>query len=380
VKCLRTIALIAVLAASGSVRVVAQQAASRDLSGTWQSTIAVGNEQARLLKVSKTDDKYKAVLFSSDQGWQVVANTFEVRGNVVTFAITGIGLDYTGTLSAGGDTIVGNVTENGETHPLTLFRTADEMAQSKVEPPKPMRSDAQPRFEVATVKHSKPDAGGKALDFRGRQLTARNLTINDIVMLGYGIHTKQIIGAPGWFNTELFDIDGIPDTPGVPNQKQTGSLMQELLANRLGLKIHHEQRQLAVFAITLDKNGPKMSKSPAGAEDQAGFAFRGVGDLAVHNMTIADFAKWMQATVTDRPVVDQTGLKDRYDFTLKWTPDDSQFAQFRSNGGLSMPKDDPNAPPALNDAAQQQLGLRIERVSSLDDVIVIDHADQPSAN
>jgi uncharacterized protein (TIGR03435 family) len=84
--------------------------------------------------------------------------------------------------------------------------------------------------------------------------------------------------------------------------------------------------------------------------------------------------------VTDRPVVDQTGLKDRYDFVLKWTPDDSQFAQFRTTGALPTPKDDPNAPPALNDAVQQQIGLRIEPVKAMDDVIVIDHAEHPSAN
>jgi uncharacterized protein (TIGR03435 family) len=62
------------------------------------------------------------------------------------------------------------------------------------------------------------------------------------------------------------------------------------------------------------------------------------------------------------------------------TPDESQFAQFRSAGATVRTTDDPNAPPALNDAMQQQLGLRIEPVKAMDDVIVIDHADHLSAN
>ena len=354
--------------------------AERDLSGTWRGTTAIGGGQGRLLKVSRTEANYKAVLYSIDQGWQMAANTFDMRGNTVTFAITGIGLTYAGTLSAAGDTITGVVTENGETHPLNLTRVTDAAASSVPEPPRTMRRDANPKFEVVTVKRSPLDSPGKGLEFRGRELVARDLNVDDMIMLGYGVHTKQIVGAPEWFNSELFDIEGIPDVPGVPNQKQMGHLMQDLLAQRFGLTIHHEQRQLSVFAITLAKGGPKMHVSPAAQNDQAGFAFRSFGDLSVHNMSMAGFANWMQATVTDRPMVDQTGLKDRYDFTLKWTPDDSQFAQFRSTSRSPKPKNDPNAPPALNDAAQQQLGLRIEPVKAIDDVIVIDQVHHPSAN
>ena len=97
---------------------------------------------------------------------------------------------------------------------------------------------------------------------------------------------------------------------------------------------------------------------------------------------MADFASWMQSGVMDKPVVDQTGLKDRYDFQLKWTPDDSQFAQFRGTGVNVTPptSNDPNAPPSLYTAVQEQLGLKIEATKAEDDVIVIDHVEQPSAN
>ena len=109
--------------------------------------------------------------------------------------------------------------------------------------------------------------------------------------------------------------------------------------------------------------------------------FRGLGDLVVRNLSMAEFATWMQSGVMDKPVVDQTGLTDKYDFTLKWTPDDSQFAQFRGTGAAPpKPTDDPNAPPALYTAIQEQLGLKMGPGKAPDDVMVIDQAEKPSAN
>ncbi len=98
-------------------------------------------------------------------------------------------------------------------------------------------------------------------------------------------------------------------------------------------------------------------------------------------MTMADFAIWMQSSVTDRPIVDKTGLTDRYDFKLRWTPDDSQFAQFRSTGDVPRKRDGPNAPPPLDVAMRQQNpGWTIKATKAMVDVIVIDHVEQPSAN
>jgi uncharacterized protein (TIGR03435 family) len=115
--------------------------------------------------------------------------------------------------------------------------------------------------------------------------------------------------------------------------------------------------------------------------NQQGFNFRGLGDLIVRNMNMAEFASWMQSGVMDKPVVDQTGLKDKYDFDLKWTPDDSQFQQFRGAVPMNTPPNtDPNAPPSLYTAVQETLGLKFESTKAPDDVLVIDHVEKPSAN
>jgi uncharacterized protein (TIGR03435 family) len=174
----------------------------------------------------------------------------------------------------------------------------------------------------------------------------------------------------------------VPNAPGRPNIKQMGDILQALLADRFALKYHREQRELPVYAIQLAPGGAKMKETTAGANDPQGFGFRGLGDLIVRNMSMKDFAFGMQSAVTDRPVVDQTGLTGRYDFTLKWTPDDSQFAQFRGAVPPAPPNagDNADAPPSLYTAMQETLGLKFTATKAMDDVIVIDHIEKPSAN
>jgi len=100
--------------------------------------------------------------------------------------------------------------------------------------------------------------------------------------------------------------------------------------------------------------------------------------LPAINATMADFAGVMQTAVLDRPVVDQTGLPGRFDFTLTWTPDESQF------GGLGVkvppPTDDASAPPGLFTAIQEQLGLKLESTKAPVEVLVVDRAERPSEN
>ena len=359
------------------------QIAGKDLAGNWQGTLRGGDDgNLRIvLKIARDDGKYRGELYSIDQGPGAMAfSSFSLQGPKVEFGIKAIGLAYKGTLNPDGNTISGSVTQEKQTHPLDLERVTEENTWAIPVPAKPMPKDAQPGFEVATIKPAKPNSPGKNIDFEGRHFKAENFNVDDLIALAYGMHTKQILGAPEWFNTDLYDIDGVPDVEGEPSDVQTDIMMQKLLADRFQLKFHHEQRELSVFAITVAKGGPRMTVSAPGTDADGDFSFRRLGDLTVGYMTIADFAKWMQASVMDRPVMDKTGLKDHYDFKLKWTPDDSQFAQFRSTGMAPRKTDNPNAPPALNDAIQQQIGLRIEPVKAMDDVIVIDHVEKPSAN
>jgi uncharacterized protein (TIGR03435 family) len=156
-------------------------------------------------------------------------------------------------------------------------------------------------------------------------------------------------------------------------------MMQKLLADRFQLKFHREKKELSVYALTVLKGGPKFSKSERDPDSLPGLFFRGPGtNLNVTNATMAQFASLMQSAVLDRPVVDQTGLNEKYDFILKWTPDQGQLLGL---GGPPPPPPDPgDAPPDLFTALQQQLGLRLESTRAPADVAVIDHVERPSEN
>jgi uncharacterized protein (TIGR03435 family) len=95
---------------------------------------------------------------------------------------------------------------------------------------------------------------------------------------------------------------------------------------------------------------------------------------------MAEFAAQMQAVVMDKPVVDETGLSDRYDFNLDWAPDDSQFLQQRAAGATIAAAGDDASLPGLFTAMQEQLGLKLQATKAKADVIVVDHVERPSAN
>jgi uncharacterized protein (TIGR03435 family) len=379
---------VALGAHQASAQATAQKPAAnpKEIADTWQGTLHAGKDLRLVAKITKADGGgYKAVFYSIDQGGQPFpVDSITVDGSTVKMSIKAIGGTFEGKLSGDGKTIDGNWSQGPNPLALTLARATPETEwtiPAAAPPVPPMAADANPSLDVATIKPSDPSKQGKGFGFRGTHFITFNTNLNDLIAFAYGLHSKQIIGAPAWFGTDLYDIDGVPDAAGRPNLKQMGIMVQKLLADRCQLKFHHETKELSVYAISLASGGPKMTKTTSGANDQQGFGFRGLGDLIVRNMSMVDFASWMQSGVMDKPVVDQTGLKDRYDFQLKWTPDDSQFAQFRGAVNMTPPATtDPNAPPSLYTASQEQLGLKFEATKAPDDVIVIDHVEKPSAN
>jgi uncharacterized protein (TIGR03435 family) len=91
---------------------------------------------------------------------------------------------------------------------------------------------------------------------------------------------------------------------------------------------------------------------------------------------MSDFTGFLQAVVLDRPVVDQTELTGRFDFQMKWTPDESQFG---GRGG-GVKNDAADAPPDLFTAIQEQLGLQLKSAKIPVDVLVIDRVEKPTEN
>jgi uncharacterized protein (TIGR03435 family) len=357
---------------------------AQNIVGTWQGTLQVPSRELRtVFKISTTDaDALKAVLYSIDQGGQPIsANTVTRDGASIKISILGIGGTYEGKVSADGNSITGTWSQGGPPLALTLKRATPETAWTIPEPPPPLKrmaADANPSFDVATIKPSKPGTPGRLFRIQPGHLSTINTTLSSLIGFCYGVHPRQIIGAPAWVETEKYDLNGKPDGEGQPSVDQWKAMMQKLLADRFQLKFHHEKKELPVFALVVAKTGPKVTKSEGDPNGAPSLLFRGLGTLPVRNATMADFASVMQSAVLDRPVVDQTGLVGRFDFVLTWTPDETQFA---SVGGVPpAPTDKPDAPPDLFTAIQQQAGLKFEASKAPVDVMVIDRVEKPSEN
>ena len=121
-----------------------------------------------------------------------------------------------------------------------------------------------------------------------------------------------------------------------------------------------------------------MTANTANPNGLPGLFFKSLGQMGVTNANMGQFVAVLQGAVLDRPVVDRTGLQGRFDFTLTWTADDSQFRSFGPRPPSGPPAD--NAPPGLFTAIQEQLGLKLERANAPVDVIVIDNVQKPTDN
>jgi hypothetical protein len=92
---------------------------------------------------------------------------------------------------------------------VSFARTAPDAAWAIPEPIKPMAADAHPGIDVATIKPTKPGSSGKLFTVRGTHFLTFGTNLNDLLAFAYGVHSKQIIGAPDWAGTDLFDIDSV---------------------------------------------------------------------------------------------------------------------------------------------------------------------------
>ncbi|MEP6961468.1 MAG: TIGR03435 family protein, partial [Acidobacteriota bacterium] len=333
---MRTLMLwTAAMAASGASPLLAQ-----NIVGSWQGSLQPPQGPALriVMQISRApDESLRAVMFSIDQGAQpITAASVTLQGSNLKMAIPALGGTYDGKLSPDGNSIAGTWTQ-GAPAPLNLARATTETAweiPAPPPPPKPMAADANPAFEVATIKPANPATPGKSmLVGRGgaNYFTTTNSTLSELIIFAYGIHVKQLTGGPGWMETEAYDITAKPDSDGIPNAVQLRSMVQKLLAERFQLTFHREKKELSAYTITVGKTGPKLSKNDTGGI-LPGFGGRGPGSIGVRNSTMAEFADFLQARIVDRPVVDQTALSGRFDFTLVWRPD-----QLVAPG--------PNAPP-----------------------------------
>jgi uncharacterized protein (TIGR03435 family) len=248
---------------------------------------------------------------------------------------------------------------------------------------------ARPEFEVADIKPNKSgDENGSGTILPSGQFRAVNIPIKELIKFAYNVRDENIIGAPGWIDSERYDVIGKAAPVGVEevfwrstnvvqvmhisyNWDETFRQMaQTLLADRFKLAVHQEERPLNVYALVIAKGGKKLKEAAdSGRPDCTRRVVPVIQAEAVcKNMTMANLAQALQVLApgyANRNVLDLTGLKDSYDFTITWVG----RAVSDQEGGLTIP-----------DALEKQLGIKMEGRRMPVSVIIVDHIDRPSEN
>lgn len=244
-------------------------------------------------------------------------------------------------------------------------------------------------FSVAAIKPSNPESRGWRLEFTPDGFSARNVPLRKVIQEAYGIYDEErLSGGSDRIEAEKFDIEAkIDEASGVDfkniSLSQRRSMLQALLADRFKLSIHHELKELPVYALVIAKKGPKLQRAASDVNSFGGIkgydgliTHSGRGSLEVKSFSMSDLAQDLRYSA-GRIVVDKTGLTGRYDFSLRWSPT-SDSASATGQSANTQPSD--SSDPPIFTALQEQLGLKLEPIKYPLDAIVIDHVELPSEN
>ena len=273
-------------------------------------------------------------------------------------------------------------------------------------------SPAQERFEVASVKPNKtPVTLISANTEPGGRFVAAQQSLRDLIALAYHVRDAQIVAGPSWIETDRFDVTAkaVRELPPFDTTGEIGPLermLQSLLADRFGLVVHRETRELPIYALVSARSDRRLGERlrPSTTNCAAIFAERTrqgqssgpvmTGDRPACGIVVSPSSirigggplaqlTMVLTRMTDRYVVDQTGLMGNFDVDLQWTP--QGFRRFRPPGTdvppaappIPVPQPDPNG-ATLETAIQEQLGLKLDPQRGPVPVLVIDRVSQPT--
>ncbi len=262
-------------------------------------------------------------------------------------------------------------------------------------------------FAVASVRENKSDAKptsnfplnpGPQFSPNGGVLSARNMLLLQYMVFALKPDSFQIqvfrAGLPDWARSAHFDIEARAE--GTPTKDEIRAMMLSLLQDRFGMKVHHESREVPVFALVVAKPGklgPGLTLHPADDPDCTRTALPtavaggypaacgagastvatapGLTAIAGRKVTMGSFVLGLTnlGNGVDRPVIDGTGLTGVYDYRLEWAPDVN---------GEGPATDSPG--PGFFAALREQMGLKLVAQKGMVDVIVLDRVERPGAN
>jgi uncharacterized protein (TIGR03435 family) len=245
------------------------------------------------------------------------------------------------------------------TAPFVFFSVA---MQTRAQSQDENANAASPLYKTASIKPSKsnPHAGG-TLKTGPDELTATNEFLGALIAAAYEVRDDQIVGAPSWLNPfgPRYDIEAETDNPGAVEGGER--MLQGVLADYFKLAVHRETRLIPVYELTAG-DGSKLRESARDYEDSHLRVIQvEKGRIVGREVPLATLARILSDEL-GRPVMDKTQLPYHYDVTLLWqvAPDSSE--------------------PAILNAVQEQLGLKLKPQLMPKEFLVIDHVEMPVAD
>ncbi len=262
--------------------------------------------------------------------------------------------------------------------------------------PEPQRG-----FDVVSIKPSQSSAPGGGLRFNPGRVEWTNTTLKNLIRMAYqrfGFDPREIVGGPGWIDSEQFHIIATADQP--PSNRADGfpeellAMIRSLVEDRFKVVVHNEQRDAQIYALVLARTDGKTGIALRQVPDACAEAMKAMsertprsgpppcsfgataGRLIGTGVTLTMFGHVLSNFV-GRNVVDRTGLSGSYDIELTFDPASAAKAPPGAPPGPS-PTDDTK--PSIFTALQEQLGLKLESTRGPIDVLVIDQAERPTAN
>jgi uncharacterized protein (TIGR03435 family) len=269
---------------------------------------------------------------------------------------------------------------------------------AKILPPRSLE------FEVATIKLSPPDERFGFRRYPGGRIELHAFPMKMLISTAWDVDwdhmDERIAGAPKWVDSKRFDIvakasgasDGPQGTGFIDEDFQL--MLRALLMDRFGISIHLEDRPVATYTLTAVRpklrtadpsNRSNCREARVVAQDPRDVNPRLSRLIECRNITMQQFAQQLQSLdrveAAFNKVVDETGLKGSYDFTLSFTPrsqlssgGDGETARQTPDGALGAP--DPDGAISFMEAIRQQLGLKLEMRKRPMPVLVIDHIEE----
>lgn len=270
-------------------------------------------------------------------------------------------------------------------------------------------------FEVAAIKPCKASepygAGGKKAGGGGPNASPGSLTtgcetIANLIRSAYVNYAQGYLsrdpsnppveGGPAWIRSDRYQVNAKTSTGSPDAGTMNGPMMRALLEDRLHLKVRRETREVLVYALTVAQGGPKLTPFQEGScipidldrvvrprpENSCSLVLTPKGGpnlwLEGPAMTIGDIVK-MLYYVVDRPVIDRTGIRGRFNIRVEFAPPETPSVFSDIGPGLPPRTEEPTA-PSIFAVLEKQLGLKLEPAKGPREFVVIDHVERPSAN